>query len=82
MILVSWGDSCTSCVTLAKKFPSFKKVIISSKEDSPELLQVKKALFKLKHNGHFPCLLNDDMSQLIQKENIIKFIETYERTRK
>ena len=70
MILVC-VKNCKACDDIAKKMPEMEKVILDADIRADNLLEIKLALYRLHHDGKFPCLLNDTLDSLICKKELL-----------
>jgi protein-arginine kinase activator protein McsA len=73
MIIVGL-QGCKDCYEYFKLHPLYKYIELRSdtnQKSSPEIMEIKKALTKLKFNMKFPVLLSDDLKTLTPREQLI-----------
>lgn len=74
MIIVMYGV-CDPCKEYAEEHPEYSKIRLPKKclEWHNKEKKIKFALSRLGHDGNFPCLLTDDLSVLVQKDDLEAF---------
>ena len=75
MLLIGLED-CSTCkiakgILLDIKYIELKKNK-TSESTPPEIMSIKKALGKLNPSGHFPVVLSDDYSKIIETEQVLE----------
>jgi len=75
MIVVLFTN-CGGCKIASDFAPkSWERVTLGSWRNHSRQTQIKKALFRLKHDKQFPCLLSEDLQTIMLKDKVEEHIE-------